>query len=78
MGMREIKPAIIKGYNDEPDFSVENDVLEFADEIINYILNELRENLGEDWNLKFQALTPEGQKMLFRALADGFNDSVDN
>lgn len=60
-----------------PDYTIENNVLQFADEIVNYVLAELREN-REDWYYQFQALPPEGQQMLFRALADAFNDSVDN
>lgn len=60
-----------------PDYALENDVLQFAEEIVNYILAELKEN-REEWYFTFQALPPEGQKMLFRALADGFSDSVDN
>jgi hypothetical protein len=61
--------------NDE--FARENDILGFAEEIVNYVLAELREN-REDWYDQFQQLTAPEQAMLFRALADGFNDSVDN
>lgn len=61
-----------------PDYALENDVLEFADDIVNYVLNELRNNLGEDWQLRFAALPEEGRKMLFTALADAFGDSTEN
>jgi len=60
-----------------PDYARENDILGFAEEIINYVLAELREN-REEWYATFQAMTAPEQAMLFRALADGFNDSVDN
>lgn len=59
------------------DYSRENDILQFAEEITNYILNELREN-REEWYFKFQELTPAEQAFLFRALADAFNDSTEN
>jgi aspartyl/asparaginyl-tRNA synthetase len=61
----------------EMDYALENDVLQFAEEIVDYILAELREN-HEEWYDKFQALPAEGQKMLFTAIADGFNDSTEN
>ena len=60
-----------------PDFARENDILGFAEEIINYVLAELREN-QEEWYSTFQAMTAQEQVFLFRAIADGFNDSVDN
>lgn len=63
--------------SDTPDYTEENNVLGLAEDIINYVLNELRNN-REDWYYQFNQLSPEGQKMLYRALADGFNDSVDN
>ncbi len=59
------------------DFARENDILGFAEEIVNYILAELREN-QEEWYSTFQAMTAQEQAFLFRALADAFNDSVDN
>lgn len=60
-----------------PDYSKENDILQFAEEIIDYVLNELKNN-REDWYYKFQDLTPEEQTMLFMALSDGFGDSTEN
>lgn len=64
--------------SETPDYEMENDVLQFADDIVNYVLNELRENLGEDWQIRFSALPDEGKRMLFTALSDAFGDSVDN
>lgn len=61
-----------------PDYALENDVLEFAEDIVNYVLNELRENKGEDWEIRFSQLPDEGKRMLFTALSDAFGDSVDN
>lgn len=59
-----------------PDYEMENDVLELAEDIVNYVLNELREN-REDWYFRFAELPDEGKKMLFTALADGFGDSTE-
>lgn len=60
-----------------PDYEKENDILQFAEEVVNYVLAEFNQN-REDWYFQFQALNDADRKMLFRAIADGFNDSTDN
>lgn len=59
------------------DYEKENDILQFAEEVVNYVLAEFNQN-REDWYFQFQALNDADRKMLFRAIADGFNDSTDN
>jgi hypothetical protein len=61
--------------NAEPDYAKENDILQFADEIVTYVLNELE---GGMWREQFAALSIAEKKFLYAAIDDGFNDSVDN
>lgn len=60
----------------EPDYGRENDLLQFADEVVTYMLNELEG--GSDWREQFAAMTAEEKKFFFAAIADGFNDTTDN
>lgn len=70
-------------YNDNYDYSLgtdenlarENDLLGFAEEIVNYVLNEFE---GGDWKETFSILDDDDKRFLFKAIADGFNDSIDN
>lgn len=57
------------------DFTDENNIVQFADEIVTYVLNELE---GGMWREQFAALSLEQKKFLYAAIDDGFNDSVDN
>jgi len=57
----------------EPEFT--DAVLEFADEIVTYVLNELE---GGMWRGQFAALSLNQKKALFAAIDDGFNDTVNN
>lgn len=55
----------------QPD--VTERVLEFADEIFAYVMNELE---GGDWQGQFNALSENEKAALFAAIADGFNDEI--
>jgi hypothetical protein len=63
--------------NAKPELTTEvnDEVLQFATEIFDYVDNELE---GGFWHQQFAALT-EAQKVgLFKALADAFNDTTEN
>lgn len=71
-----------ENYEDKFDYSLgtddlarENDLLGFAEEIVNYVLNEFE---GGDWKETFSILDDDDKRFLFKAIADGFNDSIDN
>jgi len=57
------------------DFARENDILQFADEVITYVLNELD---GGDWQGQFSGMTDDEKRVFYKAIADGFNDTIDN
>jgi hypothetical protein len=50
-----------------------NDLAGFAEEIVNYILNELE---GGDWRERYEECTEEEREILFAFLVDAFGDSA--
>ena len=57
--------------------AVTDQVLDLANEIFVYVMNELKEN-REDWYYEFQKMTEQEQAALFIALADAFSDTTDD
>lgn len=60
--------------DNEPDYSRENDILQFADEFATHILDELTDR---EWRERYSSMTDEERAFFFRAMADAFSDTTD-